>query len=420
MTSLSNTDSLRVGLIGFGMIGKVHAYGYATLPFYAPDLAPFPRIVRVVTSRQETAVQAAALLGGIEASTDYRDVTGAEDIDIVHICSPNDAHAEQILDAIAHNKHIYCDKPLTVTVQEANAIRDAYTRVNPQGQPCYSKTTQMTFHVRFYPAIQRARQLVESGALGRIFQYRLGYYHASNASPSTPFRWKHGPAGGVIRDLGAHLFDLIDFLIGAPTELMADSNIAFGTRQQPSNDSGNAGPLVPITVEDSFSVLTRHGHGIHPRGLTPEQVSVLAEEQRGGLITGFIEGTKLATGYEDDIRLEIHGQTGAIRFSLMDPHYLDYFDAGRSDRPLGGTSGWTRIACGARYELPETMFPSAKATTGWLRGHVASLSNFVRSVHQNRSSDPDLLQGMRVQALLDDVERSCKLRQWVPVGPFEE
>ncbi|MDO5565434.1 MAG: Gfo/Idh/MocA family oxidoreductase [Planctomycetia bacterium] len=411
MTALDNKP-LRVGLIGFGMIGKVHAFGYAALPFYAPELEPFPKIVRVITSREETASHAARLLGSIEYSTDYHDVTAADDIDIVHICSPNDAHVEQVLDTLAHNKHLYCDKPLVVTLQEANTIREAFTQLTPEHKPCYTKTSQMTFHLRFYPAIQRARQLIEQGALGRVFQYRLGYYHASNASPDIAFKWKHGPAGGVIRDLGAHLFDLIDYLIGFPTELIADSDTAFRERLSAQASSDHA--PIPITVEDSFTVLTRHVAGIRPRYLDVTRASVLDKEQDGELITGVIEGTKLATGYEDDVRLEIHGQKGAIRFSLMDPHYLDYFDATRPDRPFGGTSGWTRIACGARCEPPESMFPSSKATIGWLRGHVASLVHFVQAVRENRPSSPDLMQGIRVQALLDDVERSCKLRSWLP------
>ncbi|MDD3587066.1 MAG: Gfo/Idh/MocA family oxidoreductase [Thermoguttaceae bacterium] len=410
MTILKNKP-LRVGLIGFGMIGKVHAYGYAVLPFYAPELEMFPRVVRVVTSREETASRAARLLGGIESSTNYHDVTAADDIDIVHICSPNDAHVGQVLDTLAHNKHLYCDKPLVVTLSEARVIREALTCQTSEGKPRYTKTSQMTFHLRFYPAIQRARQLIEEAALGRIFQYRLGYYHASNASPDIAFKWKHGPAGGVIRDLGAHLFDLVDYLIGFPSELIADSNTAFRERFSPGTDSGHS--PVPITVEDTFMVLTRHA-AVRPRSLDSARTSVLAQEQCGEVVTGVIEGTKLATGYEDDVRLEIHGQKGAIRFSLMDPHYLDYFDATRPDRPFGGTSGWTRIACGARSEPPESMFPSSKATIGWLRGHVASLVHFVQAVEANQASSPDLMQGIRVQALLDDVERSSTLRSWVP------
>jgi len=97
-------------------------------------------------------------------------------------------------------------------------------------------------------------------------------------------------------------------------------------------------------------------------------------------VRGVIEATKLATGTEDEIVLEIHGERGAIRFRLMQPHYLEFFDAGTTDRPLGGDAGWKSIPCGGRYESPNNDFPSPKATIGWMRAHVACLSNFLHTV----------------------------------------
>ena len=87
----------RVGILGFGMIGKVHAYGYATLPFYydPPPLAA--RITHVVTSRAETAEKARRLVGADVAATDFRAVTENPDVDIVHVCTPNDRHCEALL-----------------------------------------------------------------------------------------------------------------------------------------------------------------------------------------------------------------------------------------------------------------------------------------------------------------------------------
>ena len=123
----------RVGIIGFGMIGKVHAYGYATLPFYydPPPLAA--RITHVVTSRAETAEKARQLTGAEVAATDFRAVTENPEIDIVHICTPNDRHFEALQSAIAEQKHIYCDKPLTATWDEARANCGSAARLSRHG-----------------------------------------------------------------------------------------------------------------------------------------------------------------------------------------------------------------------------------------------------------------------------------------------
>ena len=385
----------RVGIIGFGMIGKVHAYAHAAMPYYSPGLARYGKVTRLVTGHRETAEQGATTVGADFYSTDWHDITDSPEIDIVHICTPNDQHCEQVLAAIRHNKHLYCDKPLCVSASESDAIRSALLRTGPNGRPLYTGTTQMTFHLRFYPAIIRARELMAAGRLGRLFQYRIGYYHSSNARPDTPFKWKQGAGGGVIRDLGAHLLDLVDYLVGMPDRLIADSAIAWPTRFGQGKESGRK---IEIEGEDTVSVMTRHTTEVE----TP--------------FTGLIEATKLATGEEDDVRFEIHGTKGALRFSLMNSHYLDFFDATAATEPHGGESGWTQIACGARYTAPDGPFPSPKATTGWVRGHVASLSNFLQAVNEGRQTSPNLLQGCRVQTALEAIAESCRLRNWVELN----
>ncbi len=149
----------RVGILGFGFIGKVHAYGYASLPFFydPPPLAA--KITHVVTSRMDTAQKARATLGADVAATDFRAVTENPEIDIVHVCTPNHLHCEALLSAMRHQKHIYCDKPLVATRTEADEIRAALAS--------YRGIAQMTFQNRFFPATMRAKQLVGEGRWAR-------------------------------------------------------------------------------------------------------------------------------------------------------------------------------------------------------------------------------------------------------------
>jgi predicted dehydrogenase len=128
---------------------------------------------------------------------------------------------------------------------------------------------------------------------------------------------------------------------------------------------------------------------------------------------GTIEATKIASGTEDEIRLEIHGSRGALRFNGMEPHHLEFHDAAAPDRPQGGARGWTRIDAGQRYPQPATSFPSPKASIGWLRSHVACLANFLEAVAQGRPATPGLEQGVAVQHLMDCVLRSAAEKRWV-------
>ena len=249
----------------------------------------------------------------------------------------------------------------------------------------------MTFQYRFYPSTLRAKQWIESGALGQLLGFRVCYLHGGNANPNAPLKWKLTAVagGGVIADLASHALDLVDWLIGPFASIMAATQIAFADRPSAADPNQR----VPVDAEDSVMLVARMPSGA----------------------LGTIEATKIATGSEDELRFEIHGSKGAVRFNGMDPHHLELHDAGQPDQPFGGSRGWTRINAGQRYASPATSFPSAKAPIGWLRSHTACLANFLQAIADGRAATPDLRQGIRVQRLMDSVRRSAAERRWVDV-----
>ncbi len=378
-----SSKEYNVGLLGFGFIGKVHAYGYVNLPLFYEPVPLRARLTHVVTSRAETAEKARQTVGADVATTDYRVVTANPHIDIVHICTHNHLHKEALLSALRHQKHIYCDKPLVATMEEAEEIEAALIG--------YRGVAQMTFQNRFFPATMRAKQLIEAGALGQILGFRVCYLHGGSASPAAPLKWKltAGAGGGVIADLASHLLDLVDWLIGPFAAVMAATQIAYPQRPSP----GDAGEKLAVDAEDC--------------------VMFLARMQSGAL--GTVEATKIATGTEDEIRLEVHGSRGALRYNGMDPHYLEFHDAQAAEGPLGGLRGWNRIQSGQRYPAPAASFPSPKAAMGWIRSHVACLENFLQAVAQGRPAEPGLPQGIRVQRMMDCLRRSAAEQRWVNV-----
>ena len=373
----------RVGIIGFGFIGKVHAYGYLNLPLFYDPVPLAAKITHICTSRRETAEAGCRMIGAEKAVTDYRQITESPDIDIVHICSPNHLHKDALLSAMRHQKHIYCDKPLVATMAEAEEIRTAMAD--------YQGTAQMTLQNRFYPATMRAKQLIDDGALGKILEYRALYLHGGSANPDAPMKWKLSSAagGGVIADLATHVLDLVHFLLGDYESLMAATHVAFDER--PSADDPSK--RIPVDAEDCVMILSRMKNSA----------------------LGMIEATKIASGTEDEVRLEIHGSQGALRFNGMDPHYLDFHDARAVDHPIGGLRGWNRIATGQRYPAPANGFPAPKAAMGWVRTHMACLANFLQTVAEQRPGNPGLDQGILLQHLAESVDRSAVENCWITV-----
>lgn len=371
----------RVGILGFGFIGKVHAYAYAALPFYYDPVPLGARITHVVTSRPETAEQARRVLPEVTPSTDFRTVTEHREVDIVHICTPNHVHKEALLSAMGHGKHIYCDKPLVARLEEAEAVEAAL--------PGYRGIAQMTFQNRFFPATLRARELVAEGRLGEVLGFRAAYLHGGSAERQAPLRWKLSAAagGGVIADLASHVLDLLEWLVGPIGSVMAATHIAWPDRPLPGDPTRRA----PVDAEDTVTALVRLKSGA----------------------LGTLEATKLASGSEDELRLEIHGSQGALRLNLMDAHHLEFYDATAPGAPHGGWRGWTRIDCGQRYPPPASGFPSPKASIGWIRAHVACLAAFLQAVADGRPAEPGLQQGIRIQRLMHALSQSALQARWM-------
>ena len=363
-----------IGLLGCGFIGKVHMYGHHVMPYYYKDLPWRARLVGVCTSRAETARKAADELCFEFGATDAAKVIEHPDVDVVHICTPNLLHRDELLAAIRAGKHIYCDKPLTSTWDEAKDVLAVLKG--------YRGMHQMTFHNRFFTGTLRAKQLVQEGMLGKLTCFRCVYLHSGSVDPDKELSWKLDAAmgGGVINDLGTHVIDLMNDLVGPFDEVLCVSRILFPDR--PSRKDARV--RVPVEAED---------------------YSVLTVRKADGLV-GTIEATKLATGAEDDLRFEIHGTRGALRFNLMDPNWLEVYDASAPETPIGGRRGWTRVACVQRYESPGGKWPTPKGSIGWLRGHVHCLYNFMDALHSGRKAEPGLQVGAEVQRIVEAAKRS--------------
>jgi predicted dehydrogenase len=354
-----------IGIVGYGMIGKVHTFAHRSLPLFYDPLPIQTRLVGVCTTRRESAEKAKAQAGFEFATTDPAELLAHPDITVVHCCTPNDAHHDFLLAAIRAGKHIYCDKPLTRTLHEAESVcQEAEAHPN--------RIYRMTFNYRFAPATLRAKQLVAEGFLGEIYQFRGLYLHAGYIDPNRPRTWrtqKEKSGGGAIMDLGVHVFDLMRWLVGEMTVVSAQL-----TTRIPERPDTKTGALVPVDVDD---------------------IAIAQVRTESGAI-GVIEASRLATGVQDELRFEIHGSKGAIAWNLMDPDFLTVYDARIPEGPLGGSRGPQRIECVTRYPRPYA-FGGTKNTLGWPQLHVHCLYDFITVVAGGADNGPTFADGLAAQ-----------------------
>lgn len=377
--------TLRVGVVGHGFMGKVHGHAYRSLGFYY-DPAPAKIVLAgVATASEASWRRAVAEWDYAFGTTDFRALCARDDIDIIDCCAPNCAHKEVLLEALRHGKHVYMDKPLCLNLAEAREM----ARAAAQHPEC---VTQMTFNYRFIPAMLRAKELVASGALGQLFSARIAYLHAGYVNPNRPIAWRlqteKSGKGGALFDLGAHVIDLTRYLLGDFAEVnhLAETFI----KERPlAEDPARKGK---VEVDD---------------------ISMLLFRLKNGAI-GTLESTRLATGVQDEIRIEAHGSKGAIRFNLMQPNYLEYYDGALPEGPYGGDRGYKAIECVARYPKPASL-PGPKNTIGWERFHVHCIHNFVQHVVAGTPAEPSILDGAKTQAIMEAALESHQTRSWVNV-----
>jgi len=376
-------DAIGIGLVGYGMIGRVHALAYRELPLFYPRQLPPLRLAMICTLRAESA-RAAAEDGGFDAwGTEMAGLARRDEVNIVDCSSPNYLHYPHVMEAIAAGKHVYCEKPLALNATEARQLFQAARQAGVQ--------VGMTFNYRFVPAVQRARQLIEAGRLGQIYSFRTDYLHTGYQDANKPMGWKlrrEQAGGGALVDLGSHLIDLIRFLLGDFEAVRAETRTFITERPV----SRGAAEKEAVTVDDVAWVQARLRSGV----------------------TGTLEASRFATGRVDDLRFEIHGERGACKFNLLDPNWLYWYDATRSGEPLGGERGWTRLETMQHY--PGAAAPPARATVGWARTHAENQYAFLRAIVEGRRPQPDILDGLQVQLVLDAAYASVETGAWTPVS----
>ncbi|MBQ6374566.1 MAG: Gfo/Idh/MocA family oxidoreductase [Clostridia bacterium] len=369
--------TIGIGVIGWGFMGKTHTQALRSLALYYPD-APFRvRLVCVCARHIEHARQAARDAGFERCTDDYRELLAMPEVEAVSICTPNDQHEAMAIEAIRAGKHVYIDKPLAVTADAADNIARAAAASDV--------FTQMVFNNRFFPATLRARQLIVEGRIGDVLSFQARYLHSGSVDPDKPIGWKQQAQGGVLLDMGSHALDLIIWLVGWPKRALCRTRVLYPAR--PTRSGG---------VETD---------------LGDDHMLAMLELPNGAL--GTVEASKIATGTNDELTLEVRGTRGALKWDLMDPNYLYFFDQDVPEAAYGGQRGFTQIESVQRYPAPGGSFLPPKSAIGWDRGHIHCYYSFLDAVTRGVRPENGVDEGARLQHLMEALKRSAGTGTWV-------
>ena len=372
--------TIKIGIIGWGFMGRTHAHALRAMPLFYPGAGFRAEIAGICSRRLLTAREAAEELNVPYYTDDYRQLLAREEIDAVSVCTPNALHEEIALAALKAGKHLYIDKPLADTAQGARRIADQAEKSGV--------FTRMVFNNRYLPVTLRARELVDQGRIGRVLSFEGRYLHSGSIDPNKPIGWKQTLQGGVLLDLGSHVLDLITWLCGYPEAVFCAQRTLYDTR--PTREGGAT------------------------RDLSDDQTLMLLRLPGGAM--GQVEASKIATGANDELTVEIRGEKGALAFDLMQPNYLRFYDNTRPEAPLGGERGFQWIETVARYPAPGGTFLPPKNSIGWDRGHLHCYYTFLDCLARGTAPDNGVGEGARLQMLMERAAQSAAQGRWVDTG----
>ncbi|NUU31931.1 Gfo/Idh/MocA family oxidoreductase [Arthrobacter sp. C9C5] len=370
------TLKLRSGIIGTGFMGSIHAHAVR---------AAGGEVSAIAGSSQASAEAAAASLGARTATESPEALIARNDVDVVHICTPNATHADLARKAIAAGKAVVCEKPLATSVEDAGELTHLADRAGV--------VTGVPFVYRFYPAVREARDRILGGDAGRLWLLH-GSYLQDWLAGAEATNWRvDSKLGGTSRafgDIGVHWCDLMEFTTGHRiTSLVAKTSRAYDQRE-------TDGQLSSVVTEDGATLLFQTNKGA----------------------TGSLVVSQVSPGRKNRLWFSFDGTEASFSFNQERPDTLHIGSTkSSSDIPVGPESLST--PGGRRY---------AKLPPGHPQGYQDSFNSFVADVYaavQGQAPEglPTFRDGLRAAILTDALVTSAAQQSWVDVPgtdiPFE-
>jgi predicted dehydrogenase len=373
---------LRIGMIGYGFMGRTHSNGYNRVKDFF-DLEYLP-VLKAVAARDGEKAKAFADRWGYErVETDWRKVVAADDIDAIDICTPNNLHGEIAIEAAKHGKAVLCEKPLSMDVAEGERMCEAVEKAGVMNTVWYN--------YRRIPAVTFAKQLIDSGRLGRVFHYRAEFLQDWTINADLPqggaalWRLDAKAAGsGVTGDLLAHCIDTAIWLNGSVTDVTAMTETFVKERKHTLT-----GKVEPVGIDDACSFLCHFKNGS----------------------LGLFESTRYARGHKALYTFEINGENMSLKWDLHDLHRLQVFDY----KDAGPERGWksVHVTDGDHPYMSKWWVPGL--AIGYEHSFIHQVADFLECYAKKQPCHPTFRDALETQKVCDAVLKSAKSHQWATV-----
>jgi len=374
-------------------MGKAHSTAWSAAPkFFQLGIKPVMKVA--CDTERECTATFANNWGWENVETDWRKVVERKDVDIIDICTPTWLHQEIAVAAAQNGKHIFCEKPITLSYAGA---KEMYEAAEKAGVVHY-----LNHNYRRVPAVTFAKQLIEQGKIGRIFHWRGTYLQDWITDPNFPLTWhlqKKFAGAGPHYDLNSHSVDLGRYLVGDILTVTAMMKTFITERPLPGKDAGTfkagtgATDMGKVTVDDASFMLTEFENGA----------------------MGSFEASRFASGRKNYNYFEIYGSKGSLVFNLERMNELQFLDL--SD-PTDEQGFRTILVTNSTHPYVAAWWPPGHII-GYEHEFSHAIVDFMTAIEKGTKIAPNFYDGMKAMQVLEAAIKSAEMGQKVTVSDIK-
>ena len=373
-----------------GWMGKVHTMAYQTFPHFLGTEGGTARVAALVTTNPAAAKDLAFRAPDAKILAHWEDAVNDPDIDLIDICLPDNLHYDVAKAALLAGKHVYCEKPLADTAQQARELADI---ARDKGV-----ITRVGHAFPRNPIHDRAKEIIDAGEIGEIKLFKACQHIDIYGDPLAPFMWRADgdlAPTGIVGDTGSHVFSFMEFLVGRVSSLIADSYIT--TPKRPIVEGLGYGDDAPDVTEDTkWSDVTN-----------ADGTNILCTFENGA--KGLVDFSRIATGRKFMQTYEVYGTKGSLAYTFDEVNRLRFY---AGDDP-SGRRGFREIDVGPEHPTYGAFLPLPNFALGYNESKIIEVAEVIKSITTATPMWPTFETGHHICQIVDACMTSSDQRAWV-------
>lgn len=383
---------VRVAVLGAsGWMGKVHTMAYQTFPHFFGDSHGKARVMALVEGNSSSAKELSERAPDAKIYKTWQEAVNDPDVDLIDICLPDNLHYEVAKAALLAGKHVFCEKPLADTAQEARELADI---AREKGL-----ITRVGHAFPRNPVHDLAKELIDAGEIGEIKLFKGCQHIDVYGDPNTPYMWRaNGDLAptGIVGDTGSHVFSFMEFLVGNVSSLIADNYITVPKR--PIVDGLAFGEVPELKGDEEWADITN-----------PDGSNVLCRFANGA--RGMVDFSRVATGRKFMQGYEIYGTKGSLVYNYDEINRIRFY----SNDDGVGRRGFREIDVGPEHETFQKFSPLPNFAVGYNESKIIEAAEVIKSITENKPMWPTFENGHHICQIIDACMESSRLNAWVDI-----